>query len=89
MDQILIDTKEEKEKILEKIFNKTLKFSFLNNLELNNTTAQNEENSDNNETTENTNNLIINEINQYLPESIILNSQIPYLRKLPLIRDND
>ena len=89
IDQILIDTKEEKEKILEKILNKTLKFSFLNNLELNNTTAQDEENSDSDETTENTNNLIINEINQYLPESIILNSQIPYLRKLPLIRDND
>jgi hypothetical protein len=89
MDQILIDTKEEKEKILEKIFNKTLKFSFLNNLELNNTTAQNEENSDSDETTENTNNLIANEINQYLPESIILNSQIPYLRKLPLVKDND
>jgi hypothetical protein len=89
MDQILIDTKEEKEKILEKIFNKTLKFSFLNNLELNNTTAQNEDNSDSDETTENTNNLIANEINQYLPESIILNSQIPYLRKLPLVKDND
>ena len=66
-----------------------MKFSFLNNLELSNTTIQDEENSDSDETTENTNNLIINEINQYLPESIILNSQIPYLRKLPLIRDND
>lgn len=91
MDEILIDTKEEKEKILEKIFNQNLKFSFLNinNFELNNTTSQNEENIDNDELTENKNLSILNEINQYLPEFIIINSEIPYLRKLPLIKDSE
>ena len=100
LDEIIIDAKEEKEKIIENIFNKNLNFSFL--------TIDNEETYSDNywsteydefEDTDETNiqekkltqnkQKIIDEINQYLPDQIICNSQIPYLRRLPLIKDSE
>jgi hypothetical protein len=100
LDEIIIDAKEEKEKIIENIFNKNLNFSFL-------TIDDEETYSDNYWSTEydefedidETNiqekkltqnkQKIIDEINQYLPDQIICNSQIPYLRRLPLIKDSE
>lgn len=100
MNQILIDTKEEKEKIIEKIINKDLNFSFLNidnfefPIESNDYPIENEE--DIKSWTDNTDEKnqrikqeITKEIDKYLPEYIICNSQIPYLRKIPLIKSSD
>ena len=99
MDEIIINVKEEKEKIIENIFNKNLNFSFLkfDNQEINNEyiPSQSNEfedlNNDNylEERANQNRQKITDEINQYIPNQIICNSQIPYLRKLPLIKDSN
>jgi hypothetical protein len=99
MDEIIINVKEEKEKIIENIFNKNLNFSFLkfDNQEINNEYIPSQSNefedlNNNNYLEERANQnrqKITDEINQYIPNQIICNSQIPYLRKLPLIKDSN
>ena len=100
MDQILIDIKEEKEKIIEDLINKNICFSFLDidslelPTELNNYSVENEESLeswiDNSiEKKLQIKQQIIDKIGEYLPEYIICNSQIPYLRKIPLIKTPD
>ncbi len=100
MNQILIDIKEEKEKIIEKIINKELYFSFLDidNIEypneFNDNPIENEEDIEPwidivNEKNQRIKQQITDEINKYLPEYIICNSQIPYLWKIPLIKSSN
>ena len=100
IDQILINTKEEKDKIIEKIINKDLYFSFLDLDNLETPTELSTQLKDDAEDIEswidNTREKdsqirqqITNEIDKYLPEYIICNSQIPYLRKIPLIKTSN
>lgn len=100
IDQILIDTKEEKEKIIEKIVNKDLYFSFLDldnldtpaeiSTQLKNDTEDIESWIDNSREKDlQIRQEITNEIDKYLPEYIVCNSQIPYLRKIPLIKSSN
>lgn len=119
LNQFVIDLEEEKQKIITKIFEKELNFSFLNNnflhvlneiestkekiqiLEteiLDNNISNNEDFTQNNnyQKIEKLKNQlfdfrqeIIDEINKYLPNQIICNSQIAYWRKIPLIKDKE
>ena len=108
MNQIIIDIEEEKEKILNKILNKSLQFPFLDenlwehlsynsdsNREIKDTNIEYEESestseyNDTNDETIQIRQKIIDEINQYLPKYIICNTQIPYLWRLPLIKDSN
>jgi hypothetical protein len=109
MDQIIIDIEEEKEKILNKILNKSLQFPFLDenlwehlsynsdsnrgikdtNIEYEEIIESTSEYNDTNDETIQIRQKIIDEINQYLPKYIICNTQIPYLWRLPLIKDSN
>jgi hypothetical protein len=113
---------QEKQSIIDKIFEKKLNFSFLNNnflhvfneiesVKENINSLEVQESSDVQEPTDNeelntqNNNLekfeklktklselkqeIVDEIDKYLPDSIVCNSQIAYGRKVPLIKDED
>ena len=125
-NQIIIDVKEEKKIIIDKIINHSLQFSFINktfnekfsqinNYEkiLNNTETSNNNQIDNldlklkiqyenwdeiqnlnkKEFLENHIKLlkseIIEEVEKYIPDSIICDSQLPYWRKLPLLKQTD
>ena len=119
LDQFVIDVKEEKQKILNQIFEWSLSFSFLekdfeetfkeiantqNELNNINTDEQILNEEDNTQGTDNENTSkkheletkinqlkqqIIDEINIYLPDTIICNSQLQYWRKLPILKDKD
>lgn len=119
LDQFVIDVKEEKQKILNQIFEWSLSFSFLekdfeetfkeiantqNELNNINTDEQilNEEDNTKETDNENTNKKheletkinqlkqqIIDEVITYLPDTIICNSQLPYWRKLPILKEKD
>ena len=107
IDQITLDLTEEKETIINKIFNKDLKISFLDSefweiLEqidlLQNERKEHEE--ENNQISEDESDTfqsnisdlkqkIINKIDKYLPNSLVCNSQLPYWRRIPLIKDTN
>lgn len=110
IDQIILNLTTEKQTILNKIFNKELNFSFLNNEfwdiideiyftqeEINNLENNDNQNDEINENSNKINVLntrifelkqtIENEINKYLPDSLICNNQLQYWRKIPLIKD--
>ena len=122
IDELVVDLQQEKQSIIDKIFEKKLNFSFLNNnflhvfneiesVKENINSLEVEESSDVQEPTDNeelntqNNNLekfeklktklselkqeIVDEIDKYLPDSIVCNSQIAYGRKVPLIKDED
>jgi len=119
LDQFVIDVKEEKQKILNQIFEWSLSFSFLEKdfeetfkeiantqNELNNINTDepilNEEDNTKETDNENTNKKheletkinqlkqqIIDEVITYLPDTIICNSQLPYWRKLPILKEKD
>lgn len=115
IDQITLDLSEEKQTILNKIFNRELSFSFLDSdfweilneidsleqqlEELKNLRHNtNKENIESNEEDDDTINMlntkvwelqqiITNEIDQYLPNFLVCNNQLQYWRKIPLIND--
>ncbi len=107
IDQITLDLSEEKESIINKIFNKDLKISFLDSefweiLEqidlLQNEKKEHEE--ENNQINEDESNnfqsniselrqKIIDKIDKYLPNYLVCNSQLPYWRRIPFIRNTN
>ena len=110
IDQITLDLTPEKQTILNKIFNKELRFSFLDSEfwetfneidliqnEINGLPNINNDNelADDDKEKLNTLNtkhselkqIIINEIDKYLPNSLVCNNQLQYWRKIPLIKD--
>ena len=111
INQIIIDLKEEKQKIINKIFTNNIKYASLNdNLsellqeykhsridttheDIYNDIYYRKDFSESNLNDENQNNeieqKIINELDKYLPNSIICNSQLQLWRKIPLIKDDN
>ena len=118
IEQFIIETKEQKQKILDEIFDWSLKFSFLDkdfwetfeelsytqdklNEILKNNPIQGNETSETQEDRNTTEieelqvkisqlkQQIIDEVNTYLPDTIICNSQLPYWWKLPIIKNKD
>lgn len=102
IDQIVVDLSEEKEIIINKILEKKLYFSFIDDefwhfidnihdkeMEI----TQADEISENNQELNNDSNELkqkfTDEINQYLPDSFICNSQISYSWKIPLLKHTD
>ena len=112
MDQLIINLEEEKQKIINQIFEKNISFSFLNeefwnsfdivnyNTSLNNTINENNNDTQEDDEWENIKESsehdssqikqkIINKIDEYLPNSIICNSQSPFWWKLPIIKNSN
>ena len=106
IDQITLNLAEEKENILNKIFDKNLKISFLDSefweileqidllqnekeeYEKNNQIIEDESDGTQNDISE-LRERLINKIDKYLPDSLVCNSQLPYWRRIPLIKDSN
>ncbi len=113
IDQLTVDLQEEKQRIIDKIFENKIYYSPLNdklselmekcNDNTENTTPKNNNNDENYETdidgdkaeineNQEINPIkqeIIEELDKLLPNSMICNSQFPFWRKLPLIKDDN
>ena len=105
IDQFIINLENAKERIIDDIFKNNLKFSFIRNFEdrqkeyfekiNNNTENVNSIEEDLNENISQDDEIsaykkyIINYINDYLPNSLVLNRQILYWWRLPLIKNSD
>lgn len=87
ISHLIIDIEDEKGKIKQKIIWDELKISFLNNIHWNIYKEKNEEYIE--DFLENKENDISKEIENYLPNSFICNSQISFWRKIPFIENED
>ena len=115
MDQIIIDMREERERVLNDIFNQKLHFSFINDglwnifdeidrvenriqeIETDENYTQeagsfeelDNEVKDLEKSREELRNRVIEKFDEYLPDSVVCNSQLPYGWKVPILLDSD